>query len=72
MMSSLNKVTLIRNLRANPEVRYRSTGVKVVTIRLATTERWKGVEGNKKEHTEWHRILFFRSLGPVNNYVIQM
>jgi single-strand DNA-binding protein len=64
-MASVNKVTLIGNLGADPETRYMTNGTKVVTASIATTERWKNREGNKKERTEWHRVLFFRGLADV-------
>lgn len=51
-MASVNKVTLIGNLGGDPETRYMTNGVKVVTTRIATTERWKDREGHKKERTE--------------------
>jgi single-strand DNA-binding protein len=64
-MASVNKVTLIGNLGADPETRYMADGVKIVTTRIATTERWKDRQGQKKERTEWHRVLFFRGLADV-------
>ncbi|MDD1626945.1 MAG: single-stranded DNA-binding protein [Methylococcaceae bacterium] len=62
----LNKVTLIGNLGADPEVRYMPSGGAVTTIRLATTRRWKDKQsGEKKESTEWHRVVFFNRLAEV-------
>ena len=62
----LNKVTLIGNLGADPEVRYMPSGGAVTTIRLATTRRWKDKQsGEKKEATEWHRVVFFNRLAEV-------
>lgn len=62
----LNKVTLIGNLGADPEVRYMPSGEAVTTIRLATTMRWKDKQtGERKESTEWHRVVFFRRLAEV-------
>ena len=62
----LNKVTLIGNLGADPEVRYMPSGGAVTTIRLATTRRWKDRQtGEKKESTEWHRVVFFNRLAEV-------
>ncbi len=55
-MSSLNKVTLIGRLGKDPEVRNFQNGGKVVNFSLATSERWKGRDGNEKEKTEWHNI----------------
>jgi single-strand DNA-binding protein len=58
-MASLNKVTLIGNLGADPEARSMSNGGEVVNLRLATTESWKDQQGNKKERTEWHNVVIF-------------
>ena len=58
-MASVNKVILIGNLGADPETRYMANGDAVSNIRLATTESWKDkVSGEKKELTEWHRVVF--------------
>ena len=60
----LNKVTLIGNLGADPEVRFMPSGGSVANIRLATTRRWKDKQtGDRKEATEWHRVIFFQSFG---------
>ncbi|MDD5462626.1 MAG: single-stranded DNA-binding protein [Methylococcales bacterium] len=62
----LNKVILIGNLGADPEVRYMPQGGAVTTIRLATTRRWKDKQtGEKKDSTEWHRVVFFNRLAEV-------
>lgn len=58
-MASVNKVILVGNLGADPEVRYLPSGEAVVNLRLATTDTWKDKEGNKQEATEWHRVSFF-------------
>lgn len=55
-MSALNKVTLIGNLGADPELRHTSSGTAVCNMRLATNEKWRDKQGNLQEHTEWHRI----------------
>ncbi|NOQ13733.1 MAG: single-stranded DNA-binding protein [Methyloprofundus sp.] len=56
----LNKVTLIGRLGADPEIRYMPTGGAVANIRLATSSRWKDKQtGERKESTEWHRVVFF-------------
>lgn len=65
-MASLNKVQLIGNLGADPETRYLPNGDAVCNIRLATTESWKDKNsGEKKESTEWHRVVFFRKLAEI-------
>ena len=61
----LNKVTLIGRLGADPDVRYMPNGDAVANISLATTQRWKDKRGDKKEQTEWHRVVFFRRLAEV-------
>ena len=65
-MASLDKVQLIGNLGADPESRYTSSGDCVATIRLATSEQWKDrTTGDKKEATEWHRVVFYRKLAEI-------
>ena len=60
MAGSLNKVTLIGNLGADPEVRTMGNGKKVATFSLATTENWTDKSTNeRKESTEWHRVVIF-------------
>lgn len=62
----LNKVTLIGNLGADPEVRYMPTGGAVANVNLATTFRWKDKQtGERKENTEWHRVVFFNRLAEI-------
>ena len=62
----LNKVTLIGNLGADPEVRYMPAGDAVANITLATSMRWKDKQtGERKESTEWHRVVFFRRLAEI-------
>ena len=65
-MSSLNKVTLIGNLGKDPEVRFMPNGGAVANITLATSENWKDKQtGEKKEKTEWHRIVMFGKLAEI-------
>ena len=65
-MASVNRVTLIGNLGADPETRYMPNGDAVANIRLATTESWKDkASGEKKEITEWHRVVFYRKLAEI-------
>jgi single-strand DNA-binding protein len=62
----LNKVILIGNLGADPDVRYMPSGGAVATVSLATTRRWKDRQTNeRKEETEWHRVILFNRLGEV-------
>lgn len=62
MSKSLNKMMIIGNLGADPEVRMTSGGTKVANLRIATNEKWSDKQGNPQEHTEWMRVTFF---GPV-------
>jgi single-strand DNA-binding protein len=58
-MSGLNKVMLIGNLGADPEVRQMPSGGSVVNLRLATSSQWNDRDGNRQERTEWHRVVVF-------------
>ena len=65
-MASVNKVILVGNLGADPETKYMPNGDAVANIRLATTESWKDkASGEKKEITEWHRVVFYRKLAEI-------
>lgn len=67
-MASVNKVILVGNLGADPEVRYLPSGDAVANIRLATTDRYKDkASGEFKEMTEWHRVAFFGRLAEIVN-----
>lgn len=57
MSRSLNKVMLIGNLGADPEVRSTSNGSRVATLSLATSRQWKNQSGETQEKTEWHRVV---------------
>lgn len=60
MAGSLNKVTLIGNLGADPDVRTMQNGGEVCNLSVATTESWKDKNsGEKREKTEWHRVVVF-------------
>lgn len=59
-MASLNKVMLIGNLGADPEIRSFQNGGKVCNLRIATSETWKDRQtGERKERTEWHTVAIF-------------
>jgi len=65
-MASVNKVILIGNLGQDPEVKYMPSGGAVANISIATTENWKDkATGEKKEKTEWHRVVFFNRLAEI-------
>lgn len=60
MAGSVNKVILVGNLGADPEVRNLPSGGKVVNLSVATSERWKDRNsGEQREKTEWHRVVIF-------------
>jgi single-strand DNA-binding protein len=60
MAGSLNKVMLIGNLGADPEIRSFNNGGKVANLRIATSETWKDRQtGERKEKTEWHTVAIF-------------
>lgn len=65
-MASVNKSILLGFLGADPESRFMPNGDPVANIRLATTETWKDkATGEKKELTEWHRVVFHRKLAEI-------
>ena len=64
--SGINKVILIGNLGKDPEVKYMPSGDAVANITLATSETWNDKSsGEKKEKTEWHRVVFFGKLAEI-------
>lgn len=65
-MSGINKAILIGRLGSDPEVRYTPSGDAVANFSIATSEEWKDkTSGEKKERTEWHRIVAWRRLGEI-------
>jgi single-strand DNA-binding protein len=67
MAGSVNKVILVGNLGADPEVRRLNSGDQVVNFRVATSESWRDkTSGERKEKTEWHNVVIFNeNLGKV-------
>ena len=60
MAGSVNKVILVGNLGADPEVRNLPSGGKVVNLSVATSDQWRDKNtGERKERTEWHRVVIF-------------
>lgn len=60
MAGSVNKVILVGNLGADPEIRRTADGRPIANLRLATTESWRDkATGEKRERTEWHRVVVF-------------
>ncbi|MDD2851631.1 MAG: single-stranded DNA-binding protein [Desulfuromonadaceae bacterium] len=64
-MASLNKVMLIGNLGKDPEVRFTSSGQAVASFSLATSEKFKGKNGEWEERTEWHNITLWGKLAEI-------
>ena len=65
-MASLNKMQIIGNVGADPEVRVFPDGTPTASLSIATTDTWKDkVTNEKKQKTEWHRVVFFRGLARV-------
>ncbi len=60
--SGVNKVILIGNLGANPELRYTQGGQAVANFRIATNEKWNDKNGQTQERTEWHRVVVWGKL----------
>ena len=66
MARGINKVILIGNLGADPEVRYMPSGGAVANVNVATTDSWKDRQsGEQQERTEWHRVVLFGRLGEI-------
>jgi single-strand DNA-binding protein len=60
MAGSVNKVILIGNLGADPEIRTLNSGDRVANLRVATSEQWRDRNsGERREKTEWHRVVIF-------------
>lgn len=69
---SINKVILVGNLGQDPEIRSTQDGREIASFSIATSESWKDkTSGEKKEKTEWHRIVIFSQglVGIVKSYV---
>ena len=59
MSGTVNKVILVGNLGKDPEVRHTQDGKAIVNLSIATSESWKTKDGERKEKTEWHRVVIF-------------
>ena len=65
-MAGINKVILVGRLGKDPEMRYTPDGTAVANFTMATSEEWRDKNsGEKKERTEWHRIIAWRRLGEI-------
>jgi single-strand DNA-binding protein len=66
MARGVNKVILLGNLGADPEKRETPGGLTVTNLRIATTEQWTDKQtGEKRDNTEWHRVVLFGRLGEI-------
>ena len=66
MARGVNKVIIVGTLGNDPEVKYSSSGSAIANLSVATSEQWKDKQtGEKKEQTEWHRIVIFGKLAEV-------
>ncbi len=63
MASSVNKVIILGNLGADPELRHTTSGQAVCEFRVATNERWQDKSGEQQERTEWHRVIVWGRQG---------
>ena len=66
-MSGVNKVILVGNLGADPQIRYTPQGTAVANFSLATTERFNNKNGERESRTEWHRIIAWGRLAEICN-----
>ncbi len=64
-MTTVNTLTLIGYLGANPEIRYMSDGGATATVSIATSDYWKDKEGLPQTRTEWHQVVFFRRMAEI-------
>lgn len=66
MARGINKVILVGNLGADPEVRYTAGGTAIASLSVATSEQWTDKQsGQKQERTEWHRVKLFGRLAEI-------
>ncbi|MFO1198626.1 MAG: single-stranded DNA-binding protein [Burkholderiaceae bacterium] len=65
-MASVNKVILVGNLGRDPETRFSPNGGAICNVSIATTRNWKDkASGEKREETEWHRVVFYDRLAEI-------
>jgi single-strand DNA-binding protein len=65
MARSINRVQLLGNLGHSPDLKATQDGTPVANFSVATSESWKGKDGNKQETVEWHRIVCWRKLAEI-------
>jgi len=65
-MAGVNKVIIVGRLGQDPEIRYTQDGSAIANLSIATSEEWKDKNtGEKREATEWHRVVLFRRLAEI-------
>jgi single-strand DNA-binding protein len=67
----VNKVILIGNLGKDPEISYTTGGTAIAKTSLATTEKWKDRDGNQKDQTEWHNLVFWGKSAEIANQYLR-
>lgn len=71
-MASVNKVILVGNLGADPEIRYAASGDAICSLRIATSDHWRDKSsGENRESTEWHRVVLYRRLAEIANQYLR-
>ena len=70
-MASVNKVILVGNLGADPEMRHTGSGDPVCTLSVATSEKYKNRDGEMQTTTEWHKVVLFRRLAEIANQYLR-
>jgi len=70
-MASVNKVILVGNLGADPELRQLASGDAVCTLSVATSERYKDRAGEQQTNTQWHRVVLYRRLAEIANQYLR-
>lgn len=65
-MASVNKLIVVGHIGSDPEIRYTASGDAICNARLATSDQWTDkASGEKRETTEWHRLVFYRKLAEI-------
>ncbi len=64
-MRGVNKVILVGTLGRDPEIKHTQAGNTIASLSVATSERWKGKDGQMQEETEWHRVVMFGKVAEI-------
>ena len=67
----INKAIILGNLGGDPETRYTQSGTAVTTFSVATTDKWKGADGQMQESTEWHKCVVWGKLAETCSKYLQ-